>query len=127
MPRLPRSLNLTLLINTGAEDDAEELDRLTRQLRTEIQELDVESVEFVTSGEAPEGVKSGEVVALGSLAVVLLPAVAPKLIALLRSWSMRGENRTVQVTAKVGDESLVPENSETMSLEELKRLVNTLV
>ena len=127
MPRLPRSLNLTLLINTGEEADAEELDRLTRQLRTEIQELDVESVEFVTSGEAPEGTKSGEAVALGSLAVVLLPAVAPKLIALLQSWSMRGENRTVQVTAKVGDESLVPENSETMSLEELKRLVNTLV
>ena len=77
MPRLPRSLNLTLLINTGAEDDAEELDRLTRQLRTEIQELDVESVELVRSEEAPEGAKSGDPVALGVLAVEVLTAMVP--------------------------------------------------
>ena len=127
MPRLPRSLNLTLLINTGAEDDTEELDRLTRQLRTELQELDVETVELVKGVDAPEGAKSGEPVVLGALAVVVLPAVVPKLIALLQSWAARGENRTVQVTAKIGDQLLEPEIFETMSLEELKRLVNTLV
>jgi hypothetical protein len=52
---------LILHIDLGQEADEEELDKATRQLRTELMELDVETVEFSKSGELPEGAKSAEV------------------------------------------------------------------
>jgi hypothetical protein len=120
-------VHLTLQLNAGEDDDAEALDRLTRQLLSEIQELDVESVELLREGRVPEGVKSAELVTIGSLAVVIVPVVAPKLIELLQSWTMRGENRIVKIKAQVEDRSIELEYSPTsMSADELKLLVNTL-
>jgi hypothetical protein len=127
MPTDVKPVKLTLQINPGADYNAEELDRLTRQLLTEIQDLDVESVELVKGGEPLAGAKSGELVTLGSLAVVVLPVLAPKLIELLQSWSTRAENRIVKIKAQVADRSIDVEYSPSaMSLDDLKRLVSTL-
>lgn len=117
---------LILSIDAGEGAAAEELDRLTRQLCDEIQELEVESVELV-KGEAPEGTKSAEAVTLGALALAVMPTAVPQLIEFLKSWSMRGESRTVKVKAQVGDRSLdIEYNPATMSPTELKSLVDTL-
>ena len=117
---------LILSIDAGEDAAAEELDRLTRQLRDEIQELEVESVELV-QGEAPEVTKSAEAVTLGALALAVMPAAVPQIIEFLKSWSMRGESRTVKVKAQVGDRSLdIEYNPATMSQTELKSLVDTL-
>lgn len=127
MTTISGPINLILQLDAGKESDAEELDRLTRLLLTEIQELDVESVELVKGQEPPEGAKSAELVTLGSLAVAVLPTVFPKLIEFLQSWSMRAENRTVKIKTQVGDRSIEVEYSPaTMSTAELKRVVKTL-
>jgi hypothetical protein len=114
-------------LNIGEDYSTEELDRLTRLLLKEIQELDVESVELEKGEQLPEGTKSGELVTLGSLVVVLLPAVVPKVIELLQAWSTRADNRIVKIKAQVEDRSIEVEYSPaTMSTDELKRLVNSL-
>lgn len=118
---------LLLQVDAGADADAEELDQLTRQLRDEMQELDVESVELVKGEAVPEGAKVFEVVTLGSLAVSVLPSIIPKLIEFLQNWLMRGENRRIKIKTQVGDRSVELEYSPAaMSQTELKNLVETL-
>jgi hypothetical protein len=118
---------LILNIDLGETVAEEELDEVTRQLRSELMELDVDAVEFVRSGELPEGAKSAEAVTLGSLAVILLPTFIPKLLEYLQSWSLRAENRKVSVKTQIGDRSIELEYTPAaMSQDELQRLVQTL-
>jgi hypothetical protein len=127
MPPTENAVNLTFQLNADENYDPEELDLLTRQLLTEVQELDVESAELVKGGELPQGAKAGELITLGTLAVAVLPAMAPKLLDLVQSWSMRSGNRRVKIKAQVDNRSIEVEYSPaTMSADELKRLVSTL-
>lgn len=119
--------DLILTINTGEELDADQLDRLTRQLRSELLDLDTESVDLVKSETPPAGTKSAEAVTAGTLAVAILPAFLPKLLEYLQSWTMREEQRKVKVKSQVGDRSIELEYSpNALSQEELKELVTTL-
>ena len=83
---------------TDATD--EELDRFTRQLLTEVRYTNVETAELLKEGTAPEGTMSGDVVTIGSIAIVVLPAVLPSIIALVQAWIMRGQGRTVKFKGK---------------------------
>ena len=126
MPPETPSANVTLQI-VEADQDADELDRLTRDLRDEIQDLDVGPVELVRGGSAPAGAKALEALTLGSLAVSVLPAAVPKLVEFLQSWAMRGESRKIKIKTQVGDRSVEVEYSpQTTSPAELKNLVETL-
>lgn len=119
--------NLTIGIDIGQGADTDELDRATRQLRDEIQDLDVESVELVKNSEPLAGAKSAEVVTFGSLAVAVLPALVPKLVEFLQSWALRGEGRKIKIKTQLGDRSVEIEYSpQTTSPTELKSLVETL-
>ena len=127
MPASAKPVQLILQLNAGQDEDAEELDRLTRQFLTEIRELEVESADLVKSSDLPQGAKAGELVTLGSLAVVVLPVIAPKVIELLQSWTTRAENRTVKIKAQVDNRSIEVEYSPSaMSATDLKHLVHTL-
>ncbi|MBI3913203.1 MAG: hypothetical protein HY327_03235 [Chloroflexi bacterium] len=127
MPASDRIANLTLQIDVGRDADADELDRATRQLRGEIQELGVESAELAKTANALAGTKSVEAVTLGALAISVLPTVVPKLIEFLQAWSMRGESRSIKIKTQVGDRAVEVEYSpKTMSQAELKSLVETL-
>jgi len=90
-------MQLKLTINTSSEADGQELDRLTRQLRQEILDLDVEDVSLVETGEAPEGSKSGDPIALGALLVTAMTSggMFPHLLDLLKSWLTRHGLRSV--------------------------------
>ncbi len=127
MPPDEKPIQLKLQLNPGKDNDPEELDRMTRQLLSEIQELDVESAYLVKSGAAPEGSKTADAVTIGSLAVLVLPTIAPKIMDLLQSWAKRGENRTVKIKSQVGDRSIELEYSPAaMSSADLDHLVKTL-
>jgi hypothetical protein len=91
--------NLTLEL---PEADTEELDALTRQLRDEILEAPVESVEFVPDAAAPEGTKGAMAMAPGALAVTLRPGVLSDFLDNLRDWLSRHEDRRVEITLNVG-------------------------
>ena len=118
--------HLTLQIQS--EDfDPERLDLLTRQLRAELLDLEVESADFIQKGQLPEGEKAMDAVTLGALAVAVLPGFLPKLVDYLQSWTLRGEGRKIKVKSQVGDRSIELEYSpEAMSQKELKTLVETL-
>jgi hypothetical protein len=127
MPATENSINLTFQLKSGENVDPEELDRETRELLSEIREMDIESAELVKAGELPEGAKAGEPITLGTLSVAVLPAMAPILIEFVQSWSLRAKNRIVKIKAQVAERYIELEYSPTtMSTDEIKRLVSAL-
>lgn len=92
-----------LLISLSIEDgDQIELDELTRQLRSEIEQLKVDAIESVSAGEAPKGTKAVDWVLVGNLTVALAPSVIPPLFDLLKSWIDRKPSTPVKIKIKVG-------------------------
>ncbi len=119
-------LDLTISLQDKVDD--EELDRLTRQVRDEIAELDVEAVGLARGAELPPGVK-GDPITIGSIVVALASAgVFTGLIELLKFWALRREGRTVTLKAKVGDREveLAYSPAET-SPGEMTRFVNVIM
>jgi len=107
--------------------DAAELDELTRQLRTEIEELHVDSTEQVSMGAAPEGTKSADLSAIGQMAVTLAPAIIPPLFELLKSWVERKPATPVKIKVKVGKRTAQIEYDPTKtSAKDLEVIIRTL-
>ena len=107
-----------LKIEVSAEDVTdEEVDRMTRQLLSELRDLDVESAELTRGGPAPAGTK-GDPISIGSIALELLPSVLPSVFGLIQAWASRGQGRTV----KFKGEGIEFEGS----LEDLQKLLDTL-
>ena len=121
-------IQLALRVDAGHQADEDYLDRLTRQLRAELQELEVESVETVGGTAAPDGTKSAEAAVLGELAVAVLPAAIAPLIGFLQSWLLRSRSRTAKVKIQNGERSIELEyHPGAMSIEELKELADSLM
>src|SRR5512139_1976168 len=96
----------TLIVDVSVEGgDPVELDELTRQLRAEVNELEVDSVEQVSAGPAPGGTQAVDMAALGQLAVTLAPTLVPPLFDLLKSWVERKPSTPVKITVKSGRKS----------------------
>jgi hypothetical protein len=93
-------LAVRLTLESGSQLDPEEYERVTRQLRAELKDLDVESVRLVTTETAPVGAK-GDPVTTGTLIVALSASggVFTTLIAVLRDWLRRHSgNHRIRVT-----------------------------
>ena len=83
-------------IEVSATDATEEdIDWMTRQLLSELRELDIESAELAKGGPAPAGTK-GDPISIGSIALELLPSVLPSVLGLVQAWATRGQGRTVK-------------------------------
>jgi hypothetical protein len=117
-----------LIVAVSVEDgDPDELDELTRQLRAEVNELDVESVEQLSAGPAPEGSKAVDMAVLGQLAVTLAPSLVPPLFDLLKSWVERKPSTPVKITVKSGRKSTQIEYDPTRtSASDVEELVKAL-
>jgi hypothetical protein len=63
------SAELELSVDAGPGADEDELERLARNLRTELLELDVETVEPAAAGPAPDDARAVEALLLGALVV----------------------------------------------------------
>jgi hypothetical protein len=94
-----KAVELTLKINHTYEADDKEFDHITRRLRKEILELDVEDVDFVKSGESPRGARSGDAVTLGSLLITLISSsgVLPSLVNTIQSWLKRNQGHSITI------------------------------
>jgi hypothetical protein len=92
----PLQLEIEVLAENTAEED---LDKITRNLLNELRGSDVASANLVSIGIAPEGAK-GDPNIIGMLALEVLPAAAPSVIALVQAWIMRGQGRTVKFKGK---------------------------
>jgi len=114
---------LQLTVQIALDDaDPEELDALTRQLLDELNQQDVDSVDLNRLGAAPEGTKSADAIALGSLAVAVLPALLPKIVEFCQAWALRGQGRTVKFKGKVGGQDIEFEGK----AEDLQRILSML-
>ena len=118
-------VSLLVSLGDGTAND-EELDRLTRRLRQQLSELDVEQVQMASGGPVPAGAKAVDPAMVGTLVVTLLPAVVPKVMDFLHAWMLRDKGRTVKIRAAAGDASFDVEYAPGVtSEEELKRLLQT--
>jgi hypothetical protein len=105
------------------EATEEELDRMTRNLLSELQETDVEAAELVSVGVAPEGSK-GDPITIGTLAMTVMPAVLPGVIDLVRAWVGRREGRTVKFKGRgIEFEGSAEELQKLLDMLETKRFV----
>jgi hypothetical protein len=119
----------TLIVELSVEGgDPAELDELTRQLRAEVNELQVGSVEQVSLGRAPDGTKAADMAALGQLAVTLAPTLVPPLFELLKSWVERKPSTPVKIRVKSGRKTAQieydPAHTSAKDLEELVKTLN---
>ena len=107
----------TLLINIEStlkedDDDPEELERITHNLRDDLTEIDaIEKVELVKKegDEAPEGSKAGgDIVTLGSMLITLgvsaASSIIPNLANTLQSWLTRNERH--KISLEIGGDKL---------------------
>jgi len=109
-------------IEVSAHDTSiEDIDWMTRQLLSELRELDIESAELTKGDSAPVGTK-GDPITVGSIMISSLPTVIPAVVALVQAWSSRGQGRTVKFKGKVGKEMIEFEGS----AEDLHKLLATL-
>lgn len=117
-----------LFIELSLEDgDRAELDELTRQLRAELQDLNVDSVDQVPAGAAPAGTKAVDFAVVGQMMVTLAPAVVPPVFELLKSWVERKPSTPVKVKVKVGKRTAQIEYDPTKtSAKDLEALIKAL-
>jgi hypothetical protein len=120
--------NSKLIIILSADDILpEELDNLAYQLKTEISDLNVQSVEKVLEGSVQEGAKAADWASIGQIAVTLAPTVIPPLFELLKSWIERKSSSSVNIRVKVGKKTAQIEYDPTKtSPKELQSLIKSL-
>ena len=97
----------------------EEIDEMTRQLLTELRDLDLESAELAQGGPVPEGAKAVDPVTLGALTIAVLPTFLPKFLEFVQSWATRGQGRTMKFEGTVAGQAIKFEGS----VDDLKKLV----
>ncbi len=91
-----------LAIDLHVDDDVSplEMEELTAAMRRELLQFDVESVDRVSGGPAPEGTRGIELAAIGALVVSLGKAtpVLGQVVEVIRAWAARSPSRTVKLT-----------------------------
>jgi hypothetical protein len=112
-------LNIEVSANDTTEED---IDRMTRQLLSELREMDVEWAELTKGGSAPDGTKAFDPITTGSIIMAVLPSMLPKIVEGVQAWAMRGSNRTVKFKGKIAGQAVEFEGSG----EDLQRLLATL-
>jgi hypothetical protein len=92
-----------LLISVSIDDgDQTELDNLTRELKSEIEQLSVDSINDVSAGEALEGTKAADWAQIGQIVVEIVPTAVPLLFTVLRLWLERKSSKPVRINIRVG-------------------------
>jgi hypothetical protein len=106
--------------------DDEEMDRLTRQLWSELRDnTDADRVELVETTESPMGTKGATALDLGIVAVQVLPTAVPSVISAIRGWTARKPRQTaMKVSVKVENRELSLEYPiGTMTNEQMMELI----
>jgi hypothetical protein len=106
-----------ILAVDGEVREPEELATLTRQLRAELLELDVTSIEEPTVGPPPDGAKGGGAALVGQLLISLGPTSVGALIRTIGRWLSQSGAR--KVTVRIGQDELIVERASSAQQEQL--------
>lgn len=100
------NIQLIVTLDAKPDTDAEDLERLTRQLRDELSELDVQA-DLVTGGSAPANTKAGDVIEWGTLLLTLAASggVITALINAIQAW-LTNRNQPATIITEIGGEKL---------------------
>jgi hypothetical protein len=111
-----------LIINVDADEDTEELARLSQQLRAELLLLDVADVDVPRVSMTPAGAKAGDVLTWGTLLVTLGAAkeALPAVISVVQSWLARRDNHSV--TMEFGNDRIVLTGASSDQIQQLTDL-----
>jgi hypothetical protein len=107
---MPTEYSETVLrIDIDVSGDAEELDALVTELRADLLQTSVDSVERMSTGSPPPNSKSVAATSLGTLIVTLSNSAA--IVALIGTLKARlGHGRTRRIKIIIGGESLSVDN-----------------
>jgi hypothetical protein len=95
-----------VVLEPDPETDPEDRERLGRQLRDELRELDVDDVEPVVGALPPDGAKSGVLVSLTEWLVTLSGGgVLVPVISTIKAWLARGAG-SHKVTVTIDGDTL---------------------
>ncbi len=89
-------------LSSPDHSDPEAMDRLTRNLRSGIQEIGLESVQLGVDETKADGSKGAGAVLPGILVLNGMIALMPKVLEYLQSWIMRGQNQAVSIEIQRG-------------------------
>jgi len=96
---------LILEVDVGRDGDADDVEHSATQLRTELLELDVDSVEHAYTGDIPSGAKGVEAAALGALIIKWVGSSGLQaLAAVLANWLDRDKSRSIKL--RMGEDVL---------------------
>lgn len=127
---VPLDLNtvtLMLHIDAQANVDTDKLSQLTGYLRSELEDMDIESVTDVRNQTVPLGAKVVDPFTAGALVIAVLPAVLPKVMEFIQAWTLRGEGHTVRVKYQRGDRSVEVEYPVRMAPDEAKKHIDMVM
>jgi len=118
---IDQTTQLRIKIDPGPDASDEELENLTRQLREELIELDIGSVDLGLADGTPAGSKSGLPIDWTTLFVTLAASggVITTMITAIQAWLIRHYGRSV--TLEIGGDKL---HVTDLSSEEQQRLIN---
>ncbi|HEX7992907.1 MAG TPA: hypothetical protein VF506_03240 [Streptosporangiaceae bacterium] len=89
---------LGIRLASAQDADAEAVAEATRQLRRELLELDVDSVESLRSEDPPPGSRAVDVSALGALVVTIAQTpMLGEIVETVRSWLSRSRQGTIKM------------------------------
>jgi len=115
------STEITLIINN---DEPNELEDITNNLRDELLALDIDSVEQTLSTSSPDGTKATGAFDLGALLLKLNPAgkVLATVVSTIQNWLGRQEQSTISL--EIGGDKLTLTG---LSIENQNQLVATWI
>jgi hypothetical protein len=90
--------NLNLSVSAGPDSDGEDVAEATLQLRRELLDLDVASVEVPRAGQPPPGTRAAGLEALGALVVTIAQSVPlTAVVAAVQSWLTGSMQRSIRL------------------------------
>ncbi|MFF8970223.1 hypothetical protein [Streptomyces sp. NPDC014995] len=97
-----------LILLSEEEAEAERVAELTRYLREELLDLDVDDVRTVPGGEVPAGARAVDVTQIGSLLVALggSATALSQVVTVLRSWLGRNRQERPSLRLTLDDDVL---------------------
>jgi hypothetical protein len=99
-------VELRVALETDPDTDPEDVDRLGRQLRDELRDLDVDDVEPVAGSAPPDGAKSGALASLTEWLVTLGGGgVLAPVLGTITAWLTRGTG-SHKVTVTIDGDTL---------------------
>jgi hypothetical protein len=104
MTQNPQLASLTLQLDASDESNPEEIHNLSYELFGEINELDIESAEFVTAEEVPDGAKGISVAP--EIAVSVFMPIAIEVLKTCYIWLKRREDRNIKIKSIFGEEEI---------------------